>query len=162
MKAKDFSKHIEAKKNFEAQRDKVNKAFTEAYLNHGTKKDLEKVDKALFEWSEGEMRNPKTGEYMNEPALSKHKNEMEFKIHRKLTQQALKQAGIKELTLYRGQDDKYKTPKGLVSFTDNITRAEIFSKNIIEMKIPVDKIVNHYALYDKSKYKKEREVIVEL
>lgn len=162
MKDSNFSKHIEAKKNFESQRDKVNKAYTEAYLNHGTKADLAKVDKALYEWSEGDLRNPKTGEYMNEPALSKHKNDIEFKIHTKLTQQALKQAGIKEITLYRGQDKSFKNPKGLTSFTDSKARAKIFNSNVIEMKIPVEKIVNHYALHDKSKYKKEREVIVDL
>ena len=94
----------------------MNEIFVDQFTKDGL--NLSRVMLNQEDWSEGNgPRDSKTGKYPILPSLEKNKNTPEHKLHRKLTQDTLRSAGITELTLYRGVREGEPNPRGYTSFT---------------------------------------------
>lgn len=139
----------------------INEIFVDQFKKHGL--DINKVTVNQLDWSEGNgPRDSRTGEFLSEPNLQKNKNRPEHKLHRQLTQDTLRSAGITELTLYRGIREGEPDARGYTSFSTNKAVAETFGSRVMTKKVKIKDVVAHYQVHYKSNYPSEQEVIVDL
>lgn len=139
----------------------MNEIFVEQFAKRGL--NLNKVMSNQENWSEGNgPRDSKTGAYPIMPLLEKNKNSPEHTLHRKLTQDTLRSAGITELTLYRGIREGEPDARGYTSFSTNKAVAETFGSRVMTKKVKVKDIIAHYQVHFNTQYPSEQEVIVDL
>ena len=139
----------------------MNEIFVEQFAKRGL--NLNKVMSNQENWSEGNgPRDSKTGAYPIMPLLEKNKNSPEHTLHRQLTQDTLRSAGITELTLYRGIREGEPDARGYTSFSTNKAVAETFGSRVMTKKVKVKDVIAHYQVHYKSNYPSEQEVIVDL
>ena len=139
----------------------INETFVEQFAKRGL--NLNKVVSNQENWSEGNgPRDSKTGQYPVMPLLEKNKNSPEHTLHRHLTQDTLRSAGITELTLYRGIREGEPDARGYTSFSTNKAVAETFGSKVMTKKVKVKDVIAHYQIHFNTQYPSEQEVIVDL
>ena len=139
----------------------IDETFVEQFAKRGL--NLKKVVSNQENWSEGNgPRDSKTGKYPVMPLLEKNKNSPEHTLHRQLTQDTLRSAGVTELTLYRGIREGEPDARGYTSFSTNKAVAETFGSKVMTKKVKVKDIIAHYQIHFNTQYPSEQEVIVDL
>lgn len=153
------AKIVKEQMAYESRR--ISNIYKNVFKSNGLSAEYSKQRFRLNEWSRGNgYRDSKTGLYKQTPALEKFKDSPAQKLHSAITQSILKEAGVKEITVYRGEREGLKA-KGLTSFTDHPDVAQSFG-NVKKKTVSVDKVVAHHLLDSNFRYKSENEVILDL
>lgn len=158
----DSDKYQAINREIEIEKKKISRVFRETFQGNNMSAEYSKQKKRLREWSEGNgYRDDKTGKYVISPKLEKYKNSSAQKLHTEITQAILKEAGVNQITVYRGQKTETR-PLGLTSFTENMFKASNFGSRKMKKTISVDRVISHHLLDTDFKYRNEDEVIIDM